>query len=357
MDDDQGNAEKIIKEDALVKSGSDTEESIEMKQESEVKNADADHAKSGTLEQSSTAEDKKAPENQALNEENLHYEDGVCIYTEPESKCQFVWDDIKKEWVARDSPGSFSDKDYEYDGKTYKYTDKETNIEYIWNVDTNEWKELNKEKKTAKNVDEEQDSDDDEENQDDAKSKSKEITKQDMSKGHYGYENDTHTYTDPSDGSKYFWDKDKNAWFPKVDDDFLAQYQMSYGFVDPTEDKPSEEQKPEPPPPPAAEAVKRKAPQEPAWFDVGEESTKVYVSGLPMDITESEFVDVMQKCGLVMRDIDSGKMKVKIYLDPQTSLPKGDALCTYIKVFWLQQHHFRPLLESRVTSEESGSIT
>ncbi|KAG8253375.1 hypothetical protein J6590_035368 [Homalodisca vitripennis] len=126
MDDDQGNAEKIIKEDALVKSGSDTEESIEMKQESEVKNADADHAKSGTLEQSSTAEDKKAPENQALNEENLHYEDGVCIYTEPESKCQFVWDDIKKEWVARDSPGSFSDKDYEYDGKTYKYTDKET---------------------------------------------------------------------------------------------------------------------------------------------------------------------------------------------------------------------------------------
>ncbi|XP_046686559.1 uncharacterized protein LOC124372227 [Homalodisca vitripennis] len=340
--DYQGNAEKIIKEDALVKSGSDTEESIEMKQESEVKNSDADHAKSGTLEQSSTVEDKDkmAPENQALNEDNLHYEDGICIYTEPESKCQFVWDDVKKEWVARDSPGSFSDKDYEYDGKTYKYTDKETTrsdlekmiLSIFWDVDTNEWKELNKEKKAAKNVDEEQDSDDDEDNQDDAKNKSKEITKQDMSKGHYGYENDTHTYTDPSDGSKYFWDKEKNAWFPKVDDDFLAQYQMSYGFVDPTEDKPSEEQKPEPPPPPAADAVKRKAPQEPAWFDVGEESTKVYVSGLPMDITESEFVDVMQKCGLVMRDIDSGKMKVKIYLDPQTSLPKGDALCTYIKV-------------------------
>lgn len=69
-----------------------------------------------------------------------------------------------------------------------------------------------------------------------------------------------------------------------------------------------------------------------AWFDVGEESTKVYVSGLPLDITETEFVDVMQKCGLVMRDVDSGKMKIKIYLDPETSLPKGDALCTYIKV-------------------------
>lgn len=65
---------------------------------------------------------------------------------------------------------------------------------------------------------------------------------------------------------------------------------------------------------------------------MGEESTKVYVSGLPPDITEAEFVEVMQKCGLVMRDVDSGKMKIKIYLDPESSLPKGDALCTYIKV-------------------------
>lgn len=70
----------------------------------------------------------------------------------------------------------------------------------------------------------------------------------------------------------------------------------------------------------------------PAWFEVGEETTKVYVSGLPLDITEAEFVDMMQKCGLVMRDIDTSKMKVKLYLDPETGLPKGDALCTYIKV-------------------------
>lgn len=34
--------------------------------------------------------------------------------------------------------------------------------------------------------------------------------------GTFGFENDTHTYTDPNDGSMYIWDKEKNAWFPKV---------------------------------------------------------------------------------------------------------------------------------------------
>lgn len=49
----------------------------------------------------------------------------------------------------------------------------------------------------------------------------------------YGFEDDTHTYTD-ADGVKFFWDKEKNAWFPKINDDFMAKYQMSYGFVDNT---------------------------------------------------------------------------------------------------------------------------
>lgn len=63
-----------------------------------------------------------------------------------------------------------------------------------------------------------------------------------------------------------------------------------------------------------------------------QQNTKVYVSNLPTDITEEEFVDFMQKCGLVMRDGPSGKMKVKLYTVPGTDILKGDALCTYIKV-------------------------
>lgn len=34
--------------------------------------------------------------------------------------------------------------------------------------------------------------------------------------GAYGYENDTHTYTDPTDNTVYIWDREKSAWFPKV---------------------------------------------------------------------------------------------------------------------------------------------
>lgn len=73
--------------------------------------------------------------------------------------------------------------------------------------------------------------------------------KQDMSKGTYSYDGKTALYTDPKDATVYFWDVDKNAWFPKVDDDFLANYQMNYGFVDnseKTEDKVPE--KPKTPP-------------------------------------------------------------------------------------------------------------
>lgn len=51
-----------------------------------------------------------------------------------------------------------------------------------------------------------------------------------------------------------------------MDDDFLAQYQMSYGFVDPNENEKLEDKKEPLPPPPSAEPpenLKRKASQEP----------------------------------------------------------------------------------------------
>lgn len=69
------------------------------------------------------------------------------------------------------------------------------------------------------------------------------------------------------------------------------------------------------------------------WFEIDEEhNTKVYVSNLPLDITEQEFIDIMQKCGLIMKDIDNGRMKIKLYTERGTDILKGDALCTYIKV-------------------------
>lgn len=281
---------------------------------------------------------------------NLHYEGDLCIYTDPDTKYQFQWNASSQQWVARvqqpgrinkesDSKPPRADKNYEFDGETYTYTDATSGHKYKWDKSKNEWviKEngIKLEKpKGKKKISSQNDEEDIEENDtDEEEDQEKNVVRQDMSSGQYGFDGQNHTYTDPKDGSVLFWDKEKNAWFPKVDDDFMARYQMSYGFVEnqsETErEKAMKEEKTKPDP---AEA-KRKAQEPPQWFDADESSnTKVYVSNLPTDITEQEFVDLMQKCGLVMKDVDTGRMKVKLYHEPgDPKLLKGDALCTYIK--------------------------
>ncbi|XP_070616123.1 17S U2 SnRNP complex component HTATSF1 [Erythrolamprus reginae] len=150
------------------------------------------------------------------------------------------------------------------------------------------------------------------------------------------------TYTDHADGTQYEWDRDKKAWFPKITEDFLATYHANYGF--PTEGSDAKKRA-------AADAKahlldeampsqsllsdlkqkgeKRKA--EAGWFHVEEQrNTNVYVTGLPPDITKDEFVDVMSKCGIIMRDIQTEEPKIKLYKDKEGNL-KGDGLCCYLK--------------------------
>ena len=57
----------------------------------------------------------------------------------------------------------------------------------------------------------------------------------------------------------------------------------------------------------------------------------MYVSNLPENTSEDEFVEFMQKCGIVMRDPRTNKPKIKMYKSPE-GVFKGDALCTYMKV-------------------------
>lgn len=186
-----------------------------------------------------------------------------------------------------------------YEGEEAIYTDPSTQQKYTWNKISSSWE---------------------------AKPGQSDVTGRE-----YSYEDDTHIYTEP-DGSKLFWDVDKKAWIPKVDDDFLAYYQMSYGFVDNSskDDEKKDEAK--------KEALKKetvgiKRKNEPQWFQAPDDTnTKVYVSNLPQDLTEEEFVTLMQKCGLVERDAVTQKMKVKLYMDKEHNCFKGDALCTYIKI-------------------------
>ena len=146
----------------------------------------------------------------------------------------------------------------------------------------------------------------------------------------------------PTD-TPYEWDLDKKAWFPKITEDFIATYQANYGFSDDgassstasvqdVSARAAEEPPQRQPPEPSdlkKKGEKRKA--ESGWFHVEEgRNTNVYVSGLPPDITVDEFIQLMSKFGIIMRDPQTEEFKVKLYKDNQGNL-KGDGLCCYLK--------------------------
>lgn len=160
---------------------------------------------------------------------------------------------------------------------------------------------------------------------------------------------DPFTYKDPTDGTEYEWDMDKKAWFPKITDDFLAMYHANYGTnpgdsaaSDPATKnrpdtsmdsklkiKPTSEKTKSEPGEHKGKGEKRKLDQ--GWFTVEDQrNTNVYVSGLPLDISNDEFVQVMSRCGIIMRDPVSEEYKVKLYKDKEGNL-KGDGLCCYLK--------------------------
>ena len=121
------------------------------------------------------------------------------------------------------------------------------------------------------------------------------------------------TYKDPNDGMVYEYDEAKKAWFPKLDSDFMAVYQLNYGFTSdgvPEPTKPDEETaKPEAEPEPKKVKVKEK-PKEAEWFQEEEtKSTKVYVSNLPPSAREQNLTQIFAKFGK-LRGVEHVNTKV-----------------------------------------------
>lgn len=256
-------------------------------------------------------------------------EDGTAIYTDPATNYQYVFDNEKNQWVPKDGEHSELSTSNLYENEHYRWC-KETkkwllkdgassetenpyeNEHYIWNPETSKWDAKSGDQRFATSV----------------------------------FKDGQHLFTD-ADGVVFFWDEEKKAWFPKIDDDFMAIYQTNYGFIDnvtptpapaaqtssqTTEIKPKDTEKDTPTDESQkAGAAKRKA--NPAqWFEEEpEKCTKVYVSNLPDDITEEEFVEVMSKCGMIFRDPKTKKTKVKLYTEPDGQL-KGDGLVHYIRI-------------------------
>ena len=174
------------------------------------------------------------------------------------------------------------------------------------------------------------------------------------------------TYRDPNDGTEYEWNQALKAWVPKIDDDFIARYQSNYGYFaaednntntntlnkeksdesDSSKHINSDLQSDEVPEPSLSSKMsndnkklfvskllnKRKAePKADEWFEISDDhNTKVYVSNLPLNTTEEEFLELMKKCGLIEKD-DRNELKIKLYRDSNGQI-KGDGLCTYIKI-------------------------
>ena len=91
-------------------------------------------------------------------------------------------------------------------------------------------------------------------------------------------------YKDPNDQMTYEWDETKKAWFPRINEDFIAQYQMNYGFTKEGKAEPTLPSVPElaEPEKKVAKGVEQKTAAKPQWFEQDQEKTnKVYVQGLP----------------------------------------------------------------------------
>ncbi|XP_018006860.1 HIV Tat-specific factor 1 homolog [Hyalella azteca] len=277
----------------------------------------------------------------------------------------------KQEWVlwSENADGGYNDgltssknnndnRWYYYKGDNAYYRDLLSNKVFKFNKETDEWILAKSGKKRKKKPDisvpvggeEEFDTESSNEGTDDGceSEDNDEYSKGDMPPGYktdpsISFEDENFVKKD-KDGMHYEWDKNRRAWFPKLDDTFMATYQMSYGFnpdgsknenpVKYDDDEEDDMQEI------AKETLKKKKEEEkkksdkkPAgWFEADDaHNTKVYVSQLPTDMTEQQFVDLMQKCGLVLKDPETGDYKVKLYKDEKGNF-KGDALCTYIKV-------------------------
>lgn len=193
------------------------------------------------------------------------------------------------------------------------------------------------------------------------------------------------TKTDP-DGTEYEWDPVVKGWFPKIPDKKFIEYQQSnyttqytkpladkfylfngafykwdfendkwvaadtpvYAYIDYLTgishewNQSANEWQALAPPVPTPSETKKETKVEPivdktkkkeGWVELNDEkNTNVYVSNLPLDITDEEFEEMMSKYGIIMKDPTTHKLKIKLYRENDEV--KGDGRCCYLMVIF-----------------------
>ncbi|KAJ2470414.1 hypothetical protein GGI02_002945 [Coemansia sp. RSA 2322] len=99
-------------------------------------------------------------------------------------------------------------------------------------------------------------------------------------------------FLDPDDGMEYEYEPSKGAWFPMWNETLIEQQQSAYGAVRLAAEDAG---------PADASEYKRKGKE----AHRRRENTSVYVSGLPLDTTESEVAEYFVQCGAIMPDIQT----------------------------------------------------
>lgn len=59
-------------------------------------------------------------------------------------------------------------------------------------------------------------------------------------------------------------------------------------------------------------------------------NTAVFVTSVPLDVEFDEIRDVFSKCGVIAEEIDSGRPRIKMYMDDDGNF-KGEALVVYFR--------------------------
>ena len=59
-------------------------------------------------------------------------------------------------------------------------------------------------------------------------------------------------------------------------------------------------------------------------------NTFIYITGLPLDITDEEVKAFCSKAGILRIDMSTGSEKIKIYKD-ENGMPKGDAAVSFTR--------------------------
>ncbi|KAL4809554.1 hypothetical protein BDV18DRAFT_132327 [Aspergillus unguis] len=127
------------------------------------------------------------------------------------------------------------------------------------------------------------------------------------------------------DGQEFSYDTILKRWIPTVDDDLLRQQQEAYK-VEGVDDDDDEQA--------GAQKLKKKRKQSGEEGDVKAKkqrvNTAVYVTSIPLDAEFDEIRDIFSRCGVIAEEIDSGRSRIKMYMDDEGKF-KGEALIVYFR--------------------------